>query len=175
MEVHAPVLYKKVDMGSKKISIEKYIELYLRHNPSENKADLEKRLKNALTDHQNGIKCPCGNAIWVIGSASVGNSCFTCITGESFPIDNYEVDLAIEKRNNSEGRRNINDLKSSEIHGFFDDDGYEMNMNLIKKPTLCLTCRLDNDPNEEPLCNMTRFDQQEELDFVCFAYKKIDT
>ncbi|WP_051254368.1 hypothetical protein [Arenibacter latericius] len=162
-------------MGFKKISIEKYIELHLKHNPKENKVDLEKRLKYALKEYQKGIKCSCGNDIWVVGSASVGNSCFTCITGESMPKDDYELDSAIKKRENRKGQRHINDIQSLEIHGFFDDDGYEINEDLIKKPTLCLTCIHDNDPNEEPLCNMTRFDQQGEPEFECFAYKKIDS
>jgi hypothetical protein len=159
-------------MGFKKLSIEKYLEMHLKHNPKENKADLE---KDALEDYQKGIKCSCGNDIWVIGSASVGNSCFTCITGESVPIDDYEIDSAIKKRGNRKGQRHIDDIPPSELHGFFDDDGYEINADLIKTPTLCLTCIHYNDPDEELLCNMTRFDQQGEPEFICFAYKKRDT
>jgi hypothetical protein len=161
-------------MGFKKISIEKYIELHLKHNPTENRSDLENRLKKALKDYQNGIKCSCGNDIWVIGSASVGNSCFNCITGESMPTDDYEIDSAINKRGNRKGQRHIDNIRLNEIHGLFDDDGYEINNDLIKKPTLCLTCVHADDPNEELLCNMTRFDQQGEPDFKCFAHKKID-
>ena len=161
-------------MGFKRITIDKYIKLHLKNNPTENKANLERQLKNALKDYRNGVKCSCGNDIWVIGSASVGNSCFTCITGESMPIDDYEIESAIKKRENRKGERHINEINPKEIHGFFDDDGYEINSDLIKKPTLCLTCVYDNDPNEETLCNMTRFDQQGEQDFKCFTYKKID-
>lgn len=161
-------------MAFKKISLEKYIELHLINNPTEHKADLEKRLINALEDFKNGIKCSCGNDIWIIGSASLGNGCFTCITGESMPINDFEIDSAIKKRENREGQRHINDIPPTEIHGFFSDDGYEINMDLIKKPTLCLTCIHDNDPNEEILCNLTRLDQQGEPDFECFAYKKIN-
>jgi hypothetical protein len=160
-------------MEFKKISIEKYIELHLKHNPTENRADLNKRLENALKNYQKGIKCSCGNDIWVIGSASVRNSCFNCIMGESMPIDIYELDSAINKRKNKIGLRHINDIKPREINGFFDDEGYEINTDLIIKPTLCVTCIYNNDPNEEPLCNMTRFDQQGEPEFKCFAYKKI--
>ena len=156
------------------ISIDKYIKKHLDSNPSENEVDLRKRLNSALEDYRNGVKCSCGNDIWVIGSASVGNSCFTCITGESMPVDDYEIEAAIKKRENRKGQRHINEIKPNEIHGFFDDDGYEINSDLIKKPTLCLTCVHNDDPNEEPLCNMTRFDQQGEEDFKCFAYKKID-
>lgn len=161
-------------MGFKKISIDNYIELNLRSNPAEDKADLERRLISALEDYKNGVTCSCGNDIWVIGSASVGNSCFTCITGESSPTDDYEIDYAIKKRETKKGQRHINDIKPNEIHGFFDDDGYEINSDLIKKPSLCLTCVYADDPNEELLCVMNRFDQQCDQEFKCFAYKKID-
>jgi hypothetical protein len=135
---------------------------------------LERRLLSALKDYNNGVTCSCGNDIWVIGSASVGNTCFTCATGESFPTDDYEIESAIKKRESKKGQRHINEIKPNEIHGFFDDDGYEINTDMIKKPTLCLTCVHDNDPNEELLCSMTRFDQQSAQGFKCFAYKKID-
>jgi hypothetical protein len=161
-------------MGFKKISIDKYVKLHLKSNPSESKADIEKRLKSALKDYKNGVKCSCGNDIWVIGSASVGNSCFTCITGESMPTGDYEIDSAIHKQKNKKGQRHIDEIKPTEIHGFFDDDGYEINSDLIKKPSLCLTCIHNDDPNEEPLCNMNRFDQKDDNDFKCFAYKKRD-
>ncbi len=161
-------------MGFVPISIDKYIKKHLKNNPSENEKDLRKRLGSAITDYQNGEKCSCGNDIWVIGSASVGNSCYTCITGESMPIDDYEIDLVIKKRENKKGQRHIDEIKPSEIHGFFDDDGYEINSDLIKKPSLCITCIHDDNPNEEPLCNMNRFDQKDEKDFKCFAYKKIN-
>lgn len=157
-------------MGFKKISIEKYVQVHL----SENKNDLEKRLKSALNDYKNGVKCSCGNDIWVIGSAAFGNSCFTCLTGESKPTDDYEIDSAIKKQANRKGQRHIDKMNPSEIHGFFDDDGYEINSELIKKPSLCITCVHDDDPNEELLCNMNRFDQKDEKEFKCFAYKRID-
>ena len=79
-------------MGFVGISIDKYIKKHLKSNPSENEKDLRKRLNSALEDCKNGVKCSCGNDIWVIGSASVGNSCFTCITGESQPDSDYEID-----------------------------------------------------------------------------------
>lgn len=85
-------------MGFISITIDKYIQLHLKNNPTENKADLERRLKRALKDYQKGVKCSCGNDIWVIGSASVGNSCFSCITGESIPVDDYEIEPAMNKR-----------------------------------------------------------------------------
>ena len=57
--------------------------------------------------------------------------------------------------------------------GYFDDDGTEVNPDLFPKPSLCLTCRLNDDPNEEVLCNLTRMDQRNEDEFICFGYQKI--
>lgn len=53
------------------------------------------------------------------------------------------------------GQRHIDQIDKTQIHGFFDDDGCEINTELIKKPPLCLTCIYDDNPNEEMLCNMT--------------------
>lgn len=108
-------------MGFAPITIDKYVAMHLKNNPSEKEVDLRKRLKSALEDYKNGIKCSCGNDIWVIGSASVGNSCFTCITGESYPTEDYEIDSAIKKRENKKGRRHIDDIDPTKIAGFFDD------------------------------------------------------
>jgi len=162
-------------MSFKKISIENYIELHLKQNPTANKTEIKEKLEEALRDYQKEIKCACGNDIWVIGSAFIGNGCFTCITGDRMPEDDYEIDSAIKKRPNRSGQRHIDDMKPEEIHGIFDDDGYEINTNLIKKPTLCLSCVHDNDPDEDFLCHMTRFDQQDDPVFKCYAYQKIDT
>ncbi len=161
-------------MGFLPISINEYVKKHLKNNPNESGSDLRKRINRALTDYKKGRKCHCGNDIWVIGSASVGNSCFTCITGESYPTDDYEIDSATVKSGNKNGRRHIDDINPTKIAGFFDDDGYEINTDLMKKPGLCTTCVHDNDPNEEILCNMNRYDQKDDSDFKCFAYEKIE-
>ena len=49
-------------------------------------------------------------------------------------------------------------MDKTQIHGFFDDDGYEINSELIKKPSLCMTCINDNNPKEDMECKMTRYD-----------------
>ena len=67
-------------------------------------------LQRALQDYNNGIKCSCGNDIWVIGSAISGNACFTCITGESFPTDEYEIDSGIKKNEKNKEKKIIEDL-----------------------------------------------------------------
>lgn len=60
-------------------------------------------------------------------------------------------------------------MDESPIH-FFDDDGTEINPDLIAKPSLCTSCAKDDDPAEEPLCALNRFDQQGDEDFECGAY-----
>jgi hypothetical protein len=82
-------------MGFVPITIDKYIKMHLKNNPSEKEAELRKNLNFAIDAYNKGIKCSCGNDIWVIGSASVGNSCFTCITGESYPSEDYEIDIVM--------------------------------------------------------------------------------
>jgi len=160
-------------MGFKKISLEKYIALHLKQNPAESRVNIEKALNSALNDYQSGIKCSCGDDIWVIGSAFVGNGCFTCITGESVPTDDYELDSVANKKNKINGQKHINDMKPNEIHGFFSDDGFEINPEFIQKPNLCLTCIHNNDPDEESLCVLNRFDQKDDKEFICFAYQKM--
>jgi hypothetical protein len=53
---------------------------------------------------------------------------------------------------------------------FYDDDGAEVNPDLIAKPGLCASCAKDDDPSEEPFCTLVRLDQQGEDEFDCGAY-----
>ncbi len=159
-------------MSFKPISIDNYVAKHLKSNPSENEGHLRKRLKTALMDYENRIKCSCGNELWVIGSAAVRNACFTCITGESHPKDDYEIDSAIKIKESKKGRRHIDDMDPSKIAGIFDDDGYEIISDLIKKPPLCLICINNDNSGEEFLCNLTRHGQAGEKEFICFAFRK---
>jgi hypothetical protein len=77
------------------ISLEEYVETHLQVNPQVDPSDLRRRLRRALADFQAGRKCRCGNPIWVVGSAEVGNSCFTCITGEAPTSGDYELEEAL--------------------------------------------------------------------------------
>lgn len=54
---------------------------------------------------------------------------------------------------------------------YMDDDGNELNADLIAKPDLCVSCAKDGDPKEEILCNLNRLDQADEDEFHCFAYE----
>lgn len=54
---------------------------------------------------------------------------------------------------------------------FFDDDGNELNPDLVAKPDLCVSCAKDGDPDEEIVCTLTRLDQADEDEFKCHAYE----
>ncbi len=78
-------------MGFTAIQLEDYVELFLKSNPREDRLEATARLEDALAAFEADIRCDCGERIWVIGSAEVGNRCFTCITGEAYPEDDYEI------------------------------------------------------------------------------------
>ena len=82
--------------GFVQISMKKYIELHLKNDPGSSREEMTAALTCALRDHKAGVRCNCGNPIWVIGSAVAGNACFTCITGEAMPNEDYEIDEANE-------------------------------------------------------------------------------
>jgi hypothetical protein len=84
-------------MGFVPIKIPDYVRLHLRNNRGETADAVTKRLQSALDAYQAGSRCHCGAPIWVIGSAEAGNACFTCITGESDPSEDYEIAEACDK------------------------------------------------------------------------------
>ena len=55
--------------------------------------------------------------------------------------------------------------------GMYDDDGNEINPNLIVKPSLCVMCKKDDDPLEKIFCTLNRADQEGESEFHCGAYE----
>jgi len=59
------------------------------------------------------------------------------------------------------------------MNAYFDDDGNELNPDLIPKPDLCISCVKNEDPAEEVLCNLNRLDQINESEFKCYAYEQI--
>ena len=79
------------------IQIADYVKMHLESNRGENAADVTARLRSALEAYKAGHRCSCGAPIWVIGSAETGLICFTCITGESDPSEDYEIAEACDK------------------------------------------------------------------------------
>lgn len=92
-------------MGFVPISIKEYVKLHEKANPDENPAGLLARLRACVSDALVGARCRCGEPIWVVGSASVGYGCFTCVTGEAFPSEDYEIDEVLTVRGEL---RNVN-------------------------------------------------------------------
>jgi len=82
--------------GFAPISLHKYVKLHLKSNAGISRNEIVEALEDTLRVYEQGIGCSnCGNPIWVIGSAFSGfNGCFTCITGEAYPDDDYEIDKA---------------------------------------------------------------------------------
>ncbi|MBN1480602.1 hypothetical protein JXA70_10050 [candidate division KSB1 bacterium] len=56
---------------------------------------------------------------------------------------------------------------------FYDDDGTEINPDLVPKPSLCVMCKHDDDPEKYMFCILNRFDQQGEDQFYCDAYEAL--
>ena len=83
-----------VKRGFIPIKLEDFIGRYLEDNPGASRQEIEEGLQYALEAYKKGVRCECGEPIWVIGSALVGSSCFTCITGEATPDDDFEIDEA---------------------------------------------------------------------------------
>ena len=79
------------------IQLGEYVRLHLTSNPGANAADVTARLQSALEAYKAGRRCHCGAPVWVIGSAETGLMCFTCITGESDPSQDYEIAEACDK------------------------------------------------------------------------------
>jgi hypothetical protein len=80
-----------VPSGFTAISLDQYVELHLRANPGTDRRELLDQLEYAIDAHRRGIRCECGAPIWIVGSAHGGLACFTCITLESAPDNDYEI------------------------------------------------------------------------------------
>ncbi len=56
---------------------------------------------------------------------------------------------------------------------YYNDDGTEIDPLSIKKPSLCVICKKDLDPDEEIVCTLTRMDQSDDEEFICEAFERI--
>ncbi len=113
--------------------------------------------------------------LYLVGISCVGKTTIGKMLSEKIGFSFFDLDIEIQKYYNKPIERIQDDcltMNQSQIHGFFDDEGYEINTELIKKPSLCITCTNNDNPNEELLCNMNRYNQRNDKEFKCFAYKK---
>jgi hypothetical protein len=82
-----------VKTGFTPIQLDDYVELQ-RANSDAERAELIRQLQFAIAAHRAGARCQCGAPEWIIGSAQAGLGCFTCITGQAFPDQDYEIEVA---------------------------------------------------------------------------------
>ena len=78
------------------IKFDDYVARHLKNNPGTPRKEITDALKDALQAYRRGKKCACGEPLWVIGSAVAGHACFTCITLEATPDNDFEIDEACE-------------------------------------------------------------------------------
>jgi len=84
-----------VKKGFFPIQLTDYVALHLRANPDVHRDELIERLQFAIDAYKRSVRCNCGAPIWIIGSAEAGLSCFTCITGEAEPDNDYEIEVEL--------------------------------------------------------------------------------
>lgn len=81
------------------IKLRDYVRKHLQANPGSNEREVTARFRETLARYQAGARCQvCGAPIWVIGSAELGDFCFTCATGETDPSSDHEIAEAYLKR-----------------------------------------------------------------------------
>jgi hypothetical protein len=90
-------------MGFVPIRMDEFIKLYRKSNPGERRDEFISLLRRSVADARDRVRCHCGAPIWAIGSAVVGNACFTCITGEADPSSDYEIDEVLKGGGTSQG------------------------------------------------------------------------
>ena len=84
--------------GFAPIKVEEYLKRHIKDNPDEDPAELRRAFRRCIREALAGARCHCGEPIWVIGSVFAGHACFTCITGEADPSEDYEIDEVLKAR-----------------------------------------------------------------------------
>ena len=85
---------ERTKRGFKLIPKDEYVDLSLKANPSDCRRDVIARLDDAIGAYRDGRRCSCGEEIWIVGSAESGYGCFSCITGDSAPDNDYEIEVS---------------------------------------------------------------------------------
>jgi hypothetical protein len=85
-------------------------------------------------------------------------------------VENHVKELLLLELEDNEPDVNI-----EEINGFYDDDGNKVDPDTVPIPSLCVICKSHkvDDWEENLMCLMNRFDQKDDPDFKCGAFKKI--
>ena len=78
------------------VRLNQFVNQYLRNNKDAQGDSVRVAVEDALAAWRQGVRCACGNPLWVAGSAVAGYGCFTCITGSAEPDGDPEIDVACE-------------------------------------------------------------------------------
>jgi hypothetical protein len=78
------------------VRLDQFVLQYLRNNQDADGDALRAAVEDALAAWRQGVRCACGNRLWVAGSAVAGYGCFRCITGTVEPDGDPEIDEACE-------------------------------------------------------------------------------
>ncbi|MBC2710498.1 MAG: hypothetical protein HGJ94_05725 [Desulfosarcina sp.] len=78
------------------VRLNQFVEQYLRKNKDADGDTVRAAVEDALAAWRHGVRCACGNPLWVAGSAVAGYGCFTCITGSAEPDGDPEIDAACD-------------------------------------------------------------------------------
>ncbi|MBC2744930.1 MAG: hypothetical protein HGJ93_18375 [Desulfosarcina sp.] len=73
------------------VRLNQFVEQYLRKNKDADGDTVRAAVEDALAAWRHGVRCACGNPLWVAGSAVAGYGCFTCITGSYDPLYEEEI------------------------------------------------------------------------------------
>lgn len=78
-------------IGYRPVTVDQFIKQYLLNNKDANGDAVRAGVEDALAAWRQGVRCACGNPIWVAGSAVAGYACFSCITGSAQPDGDPEI------------------------------------------------------------------------------------
>ncbi len=78
------------------VRLNQFVKQYLRHHKDADADEVRASVEDALAAWRQGVRCACGNPLWVAGSAVAGYGCFSCITGSAEPDGDPEIDAACD-------------------------------------------------------------------------------
>jgi hypothetical protein len=78
------------------VRVNQFVKQYLRNNKGADGEAVRAAVEDALAAWRQGVRCACGNPLWVAGSAVAGYGCFACITGSVEPDGDPEIDAAFD-------------------------------------------------------------------------------
>lgn len=82
--------------GFSPVRLDQFVTQYVRKNQDADGDAVRAAVEDALAAWRQGVRCACGNPLWVAGSAVAGYGCFSCITGSIEPNGDPEIDAACD-------------------------------------------------------------------------------